>query len=301
MKIHLITRDNGAGLSTDMALLEEIFREAGHEVSRIDWTSHKMDHCDVGIFLELLQPKLLKYMDNAIGVFNMEWFMAPWARFMSNMTQMWAKSDEAYDIFIRSGFSKTAYKTGFASRDLHIPGVEKQDRCLHLKGHSDLKNTTAILEAWRRHPGLPPLTIVSNNPIERVPDGVAVLSHVPTDELAMLMNQSYVHLCPSRTEGWGHYITEGMSTGAIVVATNASPMNEHVSPERGILVEPRAKIARGLVHEYDVHPDAIAEAVFAAMRMSHGEREMMSALARQHITSLNQEFKECALQLLGDL
>lgn len=301
MKINLISRDNGAGLSTDMDLLEGIFTEAGHKVEKIDWASHKMDHCDVGIFLELLNPKLLRYMDNAIGVFNMEWFMSQWARFMNNMTQLWAKSDEAYDIFIRSGFRKTSYKTGFVSRDMYIPGVEKQERCLHLKGHSDLKNTQAVLEAWRRHPSLPPLTIISNNPIDRIPNGVTVLSHVPTDELARLMNESYIHLCPSRTEGWGHYITEGLSTGAMVVATNASPMNEHVSSKWGMLVEPRGKIPRGLVHEWDVHPDAIAEAIFAAMRLSQEERELRSALARDHVAYRNRQFKEYALHLLGEL
>lgn len=301
MKIHLISRDNGAGLTTDMNLLEEVLVEQGHEVLRVDWTSRSMPACDVGIFLELLQPALLKHMRHAVGIFNLEWFMTQWRRYINNMTQVWAKSEESLAVYRELNLGRKATLTGFLSRDLYDPRFVRTDKCLHLKGHSDLKNTPAVLEAWRRHPGLPELTIVSNNVVEDLPDNVRLLRHVPREQLVQLMNESYIHLCPSRSEGWGHYITEGLSAGAMVVTTNASPMNEQVRPQWGMLVEPTARHRRGMVHEYDVDPDSIAEAVFSAVAIGPAERERRSLLARQHIADRNATFKKTIIQLLGEL
>jgi glycosyltransferase involved in cell wall biosynthesis len=67
---------------------------------------------------------------------------------------------------------------------------------------------------------------------------VRLLSRITDAELLYEMNAAQIHLCPSRAEGWGHYITEGLSVGALVIATDGSPMNEHVRPEHGILVRP---------------------------------------------------------------
>lgn len=301
VKIHFISRDNGAGLTTDMNLLEEVLVAEGHDVLRVDWTSRSMPHCDVGIFLELLQPRLLPMMSHAVGIFNLEWFMTQWRRYINNMTQVWAKSEESLEVYKALGLNKKATLTGFLSRDLYDPSHERSDKCLHLKGHSDLKNTPAVLEAWRRHPGLPELTIVSNNVVEDLPDNVRLLRHVPREQLVQLMNESYIHICPSRAEGWGHYITEGLSTGAMVITTNASPMNEQVYPEWGMLLEPTARHGRGMVHEYDVDPDAIAEAVFASVALNEQERQRRSLLARQHIANRNEMFRKTMVQLLGEL
>jgi glycosyltransferase involved in cell wall biosynthesis len=50
-----------------------------------------------------------------------------------------------------------------------------------------------------------------------------------------LQNTHAFHLCPSETEGYGHYIVEALSVGAVVVSVDAPPMNELVTPEHGIL------------------------------------------------------------------
>lgn len=301
MRIHLISRDNGAGLSTDMSLLHAMLEDAGHEVYRMDWMVRGMERCDVGIFLELLQPRLLPAMRHAIGVFNPEWFMTAWHRYLNNMTQIWAKGVEAYDAFGALGHEHRTYLTGFLSQDLWDPTHARQDKCLHLKGHSDLKNTDSVLQAWRENPDLPELIIVSNNPVENLPRNVTLMSRVTNEQRNRLMNECYVHLCPSRAEGWAHYITEGVSTGAAVIATDASPMNEQVRPEFGFLIQPADSHARGMVREYDVKPDDIANAVRSAIAMDKNERAKRSALARRHILGRNEEFKNNALRLLGEL
>lgn len=301
-RVALISRDNGAGLSTDMELLDALLTDAGHEVTRVDWQTPTIDRHDVGIFLELLQPRLFPYLGATVGVFNIEWFLGGWRKYLRGMTQLWAKSDDAMTAYGRLGVRRRSRLTGFASRDLYDPTVTRQDRCFHLKGHSDLKNTDAVIEAWRRHGSeLPELVVVSNDPVPGLPTSVTQLSRVCNDELRQLMNECRVHVCPSRAEGWGHYITEGLSTGASVVTVEASPMNEHVKPEWGFLVKPTNATRRGLTFEYSVDPDAIADAVQRAVALTPGEREERAAKARQHVLTRNDDFRRTALRLIGEM
>ncbi|MEU2835374.1 glycosyltransferase [Streptomyces lavendulae] len=95
--------------------------------------------------------------------------------------------------------------------------------CLHLRGHSILKNTPAVLEAWRRNSDLPLLTVISQIDFPHPPPGVTVLGRLPFEELKQHINRHQIHVCPSRAEGWGHYITEGLSVGAAVITTDAPP------------------------------------------------------------------------------
>jgi hypothetical protein len=52
------------------------------------------------------------------------------------------------------------------------------------------------------------------------------------------MNYYVFHLCHSQCEGFGHYINEGLSCGAVVITSDASPMNEIISKDNGILLQP---------------------------------------------------------------
>jgi hypothetical protein len=300
--VALVSRENGAGLSTDMSLLEELFSNAGHQVTRVDWQERAIAPCDVAVFLELLQPRLFQYARATVGVFNMEWFMRPWERHLRNMTQLWAKSSDAMTAYGRIGVRRRARLTGFASRDVFDPGVIRRNRVMHLKGHSDLKNTNAVLEAWRRHgTGLPELVVVANEPVGSLPPNVTQLSRVPDAELFRLMNECQIHLCPSGAEGWGHYITEGLSAGAAVITTDAPPMNEHVRSDFGFLLKPTTVNRRGRVFEYGVDPNEIARAVAAAVALSPEERARQSSNARSHVLQRNADFAALALKLIGEL
>jgi glycosyltransferase involved in cell wall biosynthesis len=59
------------------------------------------------------------------------------------------------------------------------------------------------------------------------------------EDIRRLQNAHAFHLCLSEAEGWGHYIVEAMSCGAVVLATDAPPMNELVGEDRGLLVAAR--------------------------------------------------------------
>lgn len=296
LTINLVSRDNGVGLTVDMGLLEGMLGAAGHRVARVDWRAHAMYRCDVGIFLELWNPRLARYAGRTVGVFNLEWFQNSWSRDLARVTQLWAKSTEAHEAYQRLRL-RTSTLTGFLSRDLYDPGVTRTLSCLHLRGHSDFKGTHAVIEAWRHNPTFPPLTIISAVPLE-VPSNVRVLGRVSEDELRHEMNTATIHICPSRAEGWGHYITEALSTKAVVVTTDASPMNEHVRPEWGILIPPSSTGRRGMVAEYHVSQQSIADGVRQALALGDARRAEMGEAARAHFDRRNTDFTSTALSLL---
>lgn len=297
LNITLISRDNGVGLTADMELLGAMLTRAGHRVERIDWRAPRMKRADVAIFLELWNPNLARYARRVVGVFNLEWFQTAWARDLPRVHQLWAKSAEAHDAYQRMHLRQSTL-TGFLSRDLMDATVPREATAFHLRGHSDFKNTVKVIEAWRRDPKLPPLTIVSSTPLD-VPPHVRLLGRIPDAELRLEMNRATYHVCPSRAEGWGHYITEAMSVGAIVITTDASPMNEHIRPEWGVLVPSSSTGRHGLVSVHGVSSRALGEAMRRAVALPADTRARMGARAREHFDHRNATFTATALDLLA--
>ena len=297
--VALISRDNGVGLTVDMELLESILVPAGYSVFRTDWRAPRLPRpVDVAIFLELWNPRLARYAKKTVGIFNLEWFQNAWAKDLRTLDQLWAKSRESFDVYTKRLRLRNAHLTGFSSRDLNDPSVQRQSTALHLRGHSDFKNTHAVIDAWRQDPTLPPLTIISSVPLE-VPHYVRVLGRISNEELRREMNAATFHVCPSRAEGWGHYITEALSVGALVISTDASPMNEHVHPDWGALIRPSRSNRHGLVSVHDVTAQAVAEAVRRAAATTEAARAEMSKRARASFEWRNHSFQVTALDLLA--
>jgi hypothetical protein len=297
--VNLISRDNGVGLSTHMDLLGAMLTGAGYDVHRVPWQSVQMRRCDVAIFLELFNPRLVRYARHTVGIFNLEWFDQRWRSYLPQFTQLWATTSDAQATYER--LKLRSHLTGFLSRNLYDPAVERTPSCLHLRGHSGLKNTPAVLAAWGANPDLPPLTIITHEPIPYPPPGVTVLGRLPLADLVTHLNRHQIHICPSRAEGWGHYITEGLSTGAAVITTDASPMNEHVHSDWGWLLPSTGHRPRSLATEHDVSPDDIATAVREAAQMTPDERAAVAQRARESVTNRNQQFRRTALDLLGKM
>ncbi|KAJ3022111.1 UNVERIFIED_CONTAM: hypothetical protein HDU68_009310 [Siphonaria sp. JEL0065] len=125
-----------------------------------------------------------------------------------------------------------------------MPFYIDYSRFFHSYGSSGRKNTPALIECWKRHPEWPRLTIVGNKDKkefgftdDNVPTNMRIYSRLPIGELRDLQMRNGIHLCPSQMEGYGHYINEARSLGALVVTTDAAPMNEMVfDGVNGILI-----------------------------------------------------------------
>lgn len=300
LKIALLSRDNGVGLSLDANLLTEVFRSGGHEVAFLDWQEPSMPRADVAFHLELVSKNLAQYADRNIAIPNLEWFPAEWMKYLPAFDQIWAKSSYAFR-FCRNRGGKNVHLTGFLGLDLYDPSVKRELKCVHLRGRSGMKGTEQVIGAWVGDQSLPPLTIISKDPV-RVPavleKRVTVVLEPSNEERNRILNEAEIHICPSIAEGWGHYITEAMSVGAVVVTTDASPMNEHIRPEWGYLVGVTQTRAHHQAILTYTTSNLIAEAVRRAAALDPEKRHKVGQMARDRFLRRNAEFKEAALRLV---
>ncbi len=120
---------------------------------------------------------------------------------------------------------------GWSSRSRFVRDqLKTARRFLHVSG--PLKGTDLLVEAWRRHPEWPELTVVGADYPPGL-EGMDRLRFVPRatdEELDVLMTTHGVYLAPSHAEGWGHVIAEALSAGAIVLAPDAGVPAEVVGP-----------------------------------------------------------------------
>jgi len=187
-----------------------------------------------------------------------------------------------------------------------MSGIEPDyDRFLHLAGGSALKGTDTLLEAWARHPEWPTLTLLMHRKgaiPATLPENVDLIDrYLPDQELQALQNRCGVHLCPSRSEGWGHYIGEALSCGAVTVTTDGPPMNELVGPDRGVLVPWERSEPRKLGTNFMVGPEALERAVEELLARPVEEKVRLGAAARSWFEENDARFRARIRELWTEL
>ena len=307
--IRIVTRENGVGLSRDMSLIADVLSGAGHRVEIFGYRGSQFGNrlrevglwgrsalqgrADVQIFVERVYQRCLPFADRNLLMPNPEWFLPKWQRHLPSFERVLCKTRHAEAIF--RGMGCTTVLTGFTSSDLLDPAVPRERAFFHLAGRSTAKGTESVLAAWRRHPEWPLLTVVQHPKVARPGPQAANIAHrvgyLDAAELRRLQNSHRFHLCPSEAEGFGHYLMEGLGVGAVVLATNAAPMNELVTPERGLLVEPARCVQRGLVDFHSVDEAGVEEAVERALALSEGDCDRLGATARAFFLDNDRRFR----------
>lgn len=298
MDIRLLSRDNGAGLTRDLALMEASLHARGVAVQRVGFHSSGLrqylregqlwlqrtwgGRVPVQIFSERVYPRCMALADYNLLLPNPEWMLPKWMPYLSGFDAVLCKTWHAERIFRALG-CRTRY-VGFSSEDRHDPSVLRRRAFFHLAGRSSAKGTKVLLETWKRHPEWPLLTVVQSPRKVETPTFAANIDHrveyIDDVRLRELQNAHAFHLCPSETEGFGHYLMEAMSAGAVTITTAAEPMNELVTAQRGILIPPKTSLRSELVSRYYVDAAGIEEAVERALALSTVEIEWLSRQAR---------------------
>jgi len=232
LSLNIIARTNGVGLDRDVDLIHQVTSQAGYDVTISHcraisplrrWIPQKKNY-DTNIFLERIFPRWLGSAETNILIPNQERFPSRHFPLLKKVDHIFCKSEHALEIFKKAHSS--CHYTGFTSANLSYPEIpRKKLGILHLAGRSTLKGTETILALWAQHPEWPPLTLVQckENAPSSVPDNVILLTHYLKDEeIVQIYNEHPIHLCTSLSEGWGHYIVEAMSCGALVVTTDAA-------------------------------------------------------------------------------
>jgi glycosyltransferase involved in cell wall biosynthesis len=308
MRVQIITKDNGWGLSRDMHLLRQTLigiSGTSMEVVCTDWQSKptgKKEAFDLNIFLELLAPPFFREAKRNVYVPNPEWyFSGMWGAHLRRVDAIWAKTRDGEAIF--SKMHGGVYFTGWTSHEMLKAGVECKHgpaMFLHAPGNSSAKGTKEVLEAFSIRPHLE-LTLISRRGWGALPRNVKHTDRLGTDEFREALNSHMVHLCPSSYEGFGHYINEARSVGAAIISTNAAPMNELVTEDFGLLAAVRSTSIQNAATHQHVDPFAIADLLDACMATPAHVLERIGARAREAYLREDQAFQDRLIQAIKDL
>lgn len=327
-RINLIARDNGVGLSRDLQLLATTLRGGGCEVTvtgirrgkltkwlrpwakRISWLARRITRGrranthDVNIMLEHIWPDDVNFAQKNVLIPNPEWFLPKDRHHLHRIDHVLVKTDHAAELFRELGLPTRFI--GFASVDRWMRDVPRERTFFHLAGRSRSKGTDRVLALWRRHPEWPRLTVIQNPHSAQPGTPAANIDHIVgyMDDAALqeLQNRHLIHLCPSETEGYGHYLTEAMSVGAVVVTLDAPPMNELVHADRGILVPASATTGRqNLATTYFFDDAAMEDAIEKIVAMDDETLRRLGDTARAWFLSNQDMFPPRLLDALDNL
>lgn len=313
-RCQLIARDNGAGLSRDLPLLAEALQRAGystqitglpHRGRFAEWLTRlslarKPPAFDVNVMLERIRPEFLRAAQRSVLIPNPEYFRQQDKIALPVMDAVWVKTRHAERLFQALG-ANTRY-IGFTSADRFDASIPRKHAFFHGPGRSGNKGTQALLALWRKHPEWPMLTVAWRRKrveIEALPANVTLIrDHLSDADYRRLQNEHRFHICPSQTEGFGHYLVEAMSCRAVVVTLDAEPMNELVTAERGVLVSAQAIDMQDLATCYGFTEAAMEAAIERCLSIDIAVAKRVGEAARAWYEQNYAAFPERLLEAL---
>lgn len=306
LRLNIVAWNNGVGLTRDLALLARALRAGGFEVhvtaigrgklrkwfrpAVMTWRGRlrrlflRRPRHDVNIMLEHVRLEDLGSARCTLFVPNPEWCMPADVERLSQVKGVLAKTRHAEAIF-RSRGIPTEF-IGFTSED-RLDAAVARERCFfHLAGRSENKGTDALIALWRRHPEWPTLTVVQSPRTAKPLDPPAPniehrIDYLDDAELRRLQNACRFHVCCSETEGFGHYLVEAMSVGAVVLTTDGEPMNELVDGTRGVCIPYCRTGTQNLATTYFVDAAAMEQAIERLLALDDADLDRMGAAARR--------------------
>ncbi len=296
MKINIITGLNGVGLQRDAEVLKLLLE--GHEIEVLNSLRVEPGRkADINIFCEFVEPHYIKLAPRNYLFPNPEWFYNRWKIHLPKFTAILCKTRDCEAIF--QELHPNALHTSFSSLD-RLKAGQRIKEWFHLVGASENKGHIAVKNTWEENPDLAQLTMVQHRLHTEVSAKNITYIHERIDEDALqeLQNRNLFHLCPSRYEGFGHYIDEARSCGAIIVTTDAPPMNEFVQPGFGFLVPPDFKSLQNLAIMHDVDQRKLKWVVREAMDLSEDQIAMMRSKSRHAWEDNRKYFKERLLDVI---
>jgi hypothetical protein len=304
----IVVKSNQYGLTRDAELLADALDGAGVKTEIAGIRDRSLLDRLIGrrrarriIHLERVFPQWTGAAEINVLIPNQERFPRRQLHRLRRTNLILAKTHEAVGAF--AGRGVPVEYLGFTSQDRFDQQVPKDwGRMLHLAGGSTLKGTEDVLQLWERHPEWPELVLVQKrqNAPAKVPANVRLITgYAGDEELKRLQNACGIHLCPSRSEGWGHNLVEGMSCGALVITTDAPPMNEHVRADYGLLVTAPHSKPRHMGTCHFVELSALEAAVGAAIAMPAPQKAEMGELARKSFLEIDREFRRRVGSLLA--
>ena len=251
MKINIIKPFETLGYNMDAKVIQQII-----PTSKICTNTAYYKKALINFFIQDVNNKnLLKNAKYNLVIINQELFFHRGVNKNSPIYQIdyiLCKTDIALKIAKhfknKYNFKYKIYKLGFTTIFPKMKITKTYNEMLHSAGSHHWKQTDTILKLWLKHPELPKITIICEKQCydnikniiknKNLPKNIKLYKELlPIKEYVKLKNKIGIHIVPSLTEGYGHYINEARIIGSTILTSNYPPMNELVDSESGILVD----------------------------------------------------------------
>jgi len=299
MKINIFGNNNGLGLQQDYEVLRNALKK--HEVNHVHvFTGSGIKPADVNIFLELImQEKFTRFAKYNLFYPNPEWFYGNDKNILDKFDVVMCKTRDTERIFSSMGYR--TYYTSFTSID-RFENIPKRKIYLHIGGGSQTKNSDIVFDTWLKSDIKENLIFCRNNHYDKFSQDknniIKYFKRLSDIELTEIQNTCTFHLCTSQYEGFGHYINEAKSMGAVIITTDAAPMNELITDDFGILIKAKKLKQMSLAELYTFDNESLIDAVERCNSLSNKMIKEMSKNARESYLSNDKYFKNQLKQIL---
>ncbi len=291
--VNIISYKSGVGLNQDIDILQTELTKLGHEVHFInvnDLRPHQK--ADINVFVQTVDSFFFPIADKNYLIPNPEWCFCPPAQ-IAQFDMILCKTKEAERIF--KPYNANTVFLGFTSKDRYDETQTKNyTLLLHLAGNSSQKGTNTLVKTWLANPQFPELLLIKHKGTSHYPPAEnlkVIYEYVSDSEITSKLNSCGMHLCPSETEGFGHYIAEGQSCGAIVVTTDAPPMNELVTDKR-CLVSCSSNAPMRWATNYYYDSDKLDKVITDLLSLPEEELEAIGRKNREQYLQNDRLFKQ---------
>lgn len=320
MTINVISNlANGAGLRRDAEIIRERLEERGHEVRLVQFDDiGSIQEAQLTIMLEVLVPAALQFAPVNWWFVNPEWTSEAWFKFADKIDLVLCKTRDAYAELTRRLPNNRVEYVGFEARDLLDSTCPRERKFFHVAGRSLMKNTAAVLAAWKQvnfvqpvppPPGcwkvvngpeyeFPELIVLSQNHRGDYPN-VRFIDRVSSEEYTRLLNSCAFNILPSSYEGFGQALWEANSAGAVVITADGPSTKD--AGDQQLLVESFPVAGRGLVPLRNTTGGAVIDAVRRALALGDVEMALLGSEARDKFVEMRNFFRTKFDNLLSEV
>lgn len=224
MIFNILTYNNGVGIVTDAILLKElVYKNISNDVKIKYVGEQDLEKADVGVWIQNYDINLLNNFKKNIFFINEEWAGVDELSNLHLFDYVICKSKYAKKLL--SLYRDVIYLP-FISIDYYDSSIIKKHCNLHFAGRSMQKNTELVLSTTNN------LTLIDPYDRYKVSENV---NHIKTyqsfNQICQLLNSHNTHICCSLYESWGHYLFEGLSTGAEIICSDIPVFKEQLDPD----------------------------------------------------------------------
>jgi hypothetical protein len=224
MKFKVLTYDNKVGIVTDAELLTSLIKNNITPSVTMEFIDKfiKTD-CDIGIWIQNFDINLLNNFKKNIFFINEEWAGSIELNNLHCFDYVVCKSKYVKELL---SSHRNVIHLPFISTDYYDPSIIRSHSNLHFAGRSIQKNTELVLKQ-----DIPITLIDSYNRYKPTTNFNHINAYQTNKQLVSLLNSHNIHICCSLYESWGHYLFEGLSTGAEIICSDIPVFRENLDPD----------------------------------------------------------------------